>query len=197
MDVSENYYDKFGNRSGIIRWGFDHDRRRWWIKRKVGPVDLIILSKSPYVDDKPGGRGYLFFERLQRGEARGFLSMHTAESITSSAKGVRDPRTNKRMKIISWPPTDKEKTIPLAYDETLDQAVIVCGGDVSFRLTDPIYLLNLDQENLEALAMTQIRSAEKYEAVAKGWTTVVAGVLHVRKKGFGGYHDKADGGEGS
>ncbi|MFS7935437.1 hypothetical protein Hanom_Chr05g00403411 [Helianthus anomalus] len=75
MDVGENYYDKVRNRSGIIRWGFDHDRHRWWIKRKVGPVELYknpaqfqtftkvdfsILSKSPYVDDKPGGRGYLF-----------------------------------------------------------------------------------------------------------------------------------------
>ncbi|MFS7919476.1 hypothetical protein Hanom_Chr03g00213081 [Helianthus anomalus] len=39
--------------------------------------------------------------------------MHTADSIVSSAKGVGDPRTNKRMKIVSWPPTDKEKTIPL------------------------------------------------------------------------------------
>ncbi|KAJ0599291.1 hypothetical protein HanOQP8_Chr03g0091801 [Helianthus annuus] len=178
MDVGENYYDKVGNRSGIISWGFDHDRRRWWIKRKVGPVewyknpaqfqtftkvDLIILSKSPYVDDKPGGRGYLFFEQLQRKVARGFPSMHMAESIISSAKGVRDPGTNKRMKIVSWPPTDKEKTIPLvkkipngaqktmhlwAYDEMLGQAVIVCDGDETYRLTDPIDLLNLDRENL-------------------------------------------------
>ncbi|MFS7954249.1 hypothetical protein Hanom_Chr07g00628071 [Helianthus anomalus] len=79
MDVGENYYVKVGNLSGIISWGFDHGHHRWWIKRKVGPVewyknpaqfqtfnkvDLIILSKSPYVDDKPGGRGYLFLERL-------------------------------------------------------------------------------------------------------------------------------------
>ncbi|MFS7975745.1 hypothetical protein Hanom_Chr10g00884321 [Helianthus anomalus] len=39
MDVGENYYDKVGNQSGIVRWGFDHDRRRWLIKRKVGPVE--------------------------------------------------------------------------------------------------------------------------------------------------------------
>ncbi|MFS7961745.1 hypothetical protein Hanom_Chr08g00718691 [Helianthus anomalus] len=184
MDVGENYYDKVGNRSGVVRWGFDHDHHIWWIKRKVGlvewyknpaqfqtltKVDLITLSRAPYVDDKPCGRGYLFFERLQGEVARGFPSMHTAESIVSSAKGVRDPRTNKRMKIVSWPPTDKEKIILLvkkipngilktmhlwAYDETLGQAVIVCDGDVSFRLIDPIDLLNLDQENLEALVMT-------------------------------------------
>ncbi|MFS7995384.1 hypothetical protein Hanom_Chr12g01117281 [Helianthus anomalus] len=68
MDVGESYYDKVGNRSGIVSWGFDHDRHRWWFKRKVGPaewyknpaqfqtftkVDLTILSNSPYVDDKP------------------------------------------------------------------------------------------------------------------------------------------------
>ncbi|MFS7912590.1 hypothetical protein Hanom_Chr02g00131751 [Helianthus anomalus] len=39
MDVGKNYYDKVGNRSCIISWGFDHDRHRWWIKRKVGPVE--------------------------------------------------------------------------------------------------------------------------------------------------------------
>ncbi|MFS7999321.1 hypothetical protein Hanom_Chr12g01164691 [Helianthus anomalus] len=79
MDVGETLYDRVGNRSGVISWGFDHDHRRWWIKRKVRPVewyknpaqfqtftkvDLITLAKSPYIDDKPGGRGYLFFERL-------------------------------------------------------------------------------------------------------------------------------------
>ncbi|KAJ0800749.1 hypothetical protein HanPI659440_Chr03g0107151 [Helianthus annuus] len=124
MDVGETLYDKVGNRSGVVRWGFDHDRRRWWIKRKVGPVewyknpaqfqtftkvDLINLSKSPYVDDQPGGRGYLFFERLQREVARNFPSMHTAESIVTPAKGIRDPYTDKRMKIVHWPPTDKKR----------------------------------------------------------------------------------------
>ncbi|MFS7937985.1 hypothetical protein Hanom_Chr05g00434241 [Helianthus anomalus] len=53
----------------------------WWSKRKIGPVeyyrrptqfqtmtkvDLSMLVNAPYTDDKPGGRGYLFFERLQR-----------------------------------------------------------------------------------------------------------------------------------
>ncbi|KAF5790600.1 hypothetical protein HanXRQr2_Chr09g0385121 [Helianthus annuus] len=129
MDVGETLYDRVGNRSGVVSWGFDHDRKRWWIKRKVGPVewyknpaqfqtftkvDLITLSKSPYADDKPSGHGYLFFERLQREVARDFPLMHTAKSIVTPAeKGVRDPYTNKRMKIVSWPPTDKEKTIPL------------------------------------------------------------------------------------
>ncbi|MFS7912589.1 hypothetical protein Hanom_Chr02g00131741 [Helianthus anomalus] len=153
------------------------------------------------------------FSKDYRGEvAHGFPSMHTAESIVTPAPGIRDPRTKKRMKIVSWPPTDKEKKSPLvkkipngilksmhfwAYNETLGQAVIVCDDDVSYRLTDPIDLLNLDQENLEALAQKQIRSMEKYEEVAKSWTSAVAGVLHVRKKGFGGYKDKLDGNGGS
>ncbi|MFS7954248.1 hypothetical protein Hanom_Chr07g00628061 [Helianthus anomalus] len=125
--------------------------------------------------------------------------MHTAESIVTPAKGIRDPRTNKRMQIFSWPSTNKEKTIPLfkkipngalktmhfwAYDENLGQVVIVCAGDETYRLTDPIDLLNLDRENLEVLAQTQIRATEKCEAVAKDWTSVVAGVLQISKKGF-------------
>ncbi|MFS7930054.1 hypothetical protein Hanom_Chr04g00339641 [Helianthus anomalus] len=116
------------------------------------------------------------------------------------------------MKIVSWPPTDKEKTILLvkkipngilktmyfwAYDETLGQALIVCDGDVSFRLTDLVDLLILDRENLEALAQNQIRSTEKYEDIAKSWTAVVVVVLHISKKGFGSYKDKMDGSGGS
>ncbi|KAJ0614980.1 hypothetical protein HanIR_Chr02g0068751 [Helianthus annuus] len=176
-------------------------------------VDLITLSRSPFVDDKPDGCGYLFFERLQREVARGFPSMHTAESIVTPAKkGVRDPRTNKWMKIVSWPPTDKEKTIPLvkkipkgalktmhfwAYDERLGQAVIVCDDDVSFRLVDLVDLLNLAQEDLEVLARNQIRVTEKYEEVAKGWTDVVASVIHIRTKGFGGFKDRLGGSGGN
>ncbi|KAM0044015.1 hypothetical protein Hdeb2414_s0010g00348201 [Helianthus debilis subsp. tardiflorus] len=204
MDVGETLYDKVGNRSGVVSWGFDHDHKRWWIKRKVGPVEwyknpaqfqtfkkiyLTNLSNSPYVDDKPGGRGYLFYERLKREVLRGFPSMHTAESFVKPAKGVRDPYTNKRMKIVHWPATDKEKVIPLvrkipkgvlkslhfwAYDERLGQAVIVCDDDVNFRLVDQVDLLNLAYEDLEVLAQNQIRATEKYEEVAKGWTAAVA-----------------------
>ncbi|MFS8002037.1 hypothetical protein Hanom_Chr13g01197401 [Helianthus anomalus] len=109
MDVGESLYDKVGNQSGVVRWGFDHDRKRWWIKRKVGPVewyknptqfqtftkvDLITLSNSPYVDDKPGGCGYLFFKRLQREVASDFPLMHTTESIVTPAEkelGIHTP----------------------------------------------------------------------------------------------------------
>ncbi|MFS7979186.1 hypothetical protein Hanom_Chr10g00924451 [Helianthus anomalus] len=80
MEVGETLFDRVGNRFGVVSLGFDHDRKRWLIKRKVGPiewyknpaqfqtftkVDLITLSKSPYVDDKPGGRGYLFFRKIE------------------------------------------------------------------------------------------------------------------------------------
>ncbi|MFS7937986.1 hypothetical protein Hanom_Chr05g00434251 [Helianthus anomalus] len=111
--------------------------------------------------------------------------MKIAESIVTPAPGVPDPRTNKRMKIVTWLPTDKEKTIPLvkkipdgilmtvhfwAYDETLGQALIVCEDDVQFRLTNQVDLRNLDLVNLEVLAQNHIRSTEKYEDSAKQWT---------------------------
>ncbi|KAM0017116.1 hypothetical protein Hdeb2414_s0028g00704361 [Helianthus debilis subsp. tardiflorus] len=224
MDVGETVYDKKGNRSGVVSWGYDHDRKRWWIKRKVGPVewykrpgqfqsftkvDLTDLSNAPYVDDKPNGPGYAFFERLKREVAKGFPSMKTADSIVKPAKGIRDPYTNKRMKIVHWPATDKEKTIPLvrkipkgalktmhfwAYDERLGQAVIVCDDDASYCLVDQIDLLNLAVEDLEVLASNQIRATEKYEEIAKGWTSAVASVMHIHKKGFGGYKDSTSGG---
>ncbi|KAM0052321.1 hypothetical protein Hdeb2414_s0007g00246901 [Helianthus debilis subsp. tardiflorus] len=223
MDVGENLYDKVGNRSGVVSWGYDHDRKRWWIKRKVGPVewykrsgqlqsftkvDLTDLSNAPYVDDKPNGPGYAFFERLKREVAKGFPSMRTADSIVRPAKGIRDPYTHKRMKIVHWPATDKEKTIPLvrkipkgalktmhfwAYDERLGQAVIVCDGEASYCLVDQIDLLNLAVKDLEVLASNQIRATEKYEEIAKGWTSAVASVMHIHKKGFGGYKDSTSG----
>ncbi|MFS8002799.1 hypothetical protein Hanom_Chr13g01206351 [Helianthus anomalus] len=79
------------------------------------------------------------------------------------------------MKIVHWPTTDKEKTIPLvkkipkgalktlhfsAYDKLLGKAVIVCVDDENFRLVDQIYLLNLAYEDLEVLARNQIRATE-------------------------------------
>ena len=138
--------------------------------------------------------------------------MHTAESLVKPAPGVRDPRTNKRMKIVSWPPTNKEKTIPLvkkipagalknlqfwAYDETSGQAVIVCDNGVSYHLNDQTDLLNLDRENLEVLARHQIRATEKYEVIAKDWRSAVAGVLRISKKEFGGFKDTLEGSGGS
>ncbi|KAJ0878136.1 hypothetical protein HanRHA438_Chr10g0436301 [Helianthus annuus] len=224
MDVGETLYDKKGNRSGVVSWGYDHDRKRWWIKRKVGPVewykrsgqfqsftkvDLTDLVNKPYVDDKPNGPGYMFFERLKREVAKGFPSMRTADTTVKPAKGIRDPYTNKRMKIVHWPATDKEKTIPLvrkipkgalktmhfwAYNERLGQAVIVCDGDESYCLVDQIDLLNLAPEDLAVLASNQIRATEKYEEIAKGWTSAVASVMHIHRKGFGGYKDNMSGG---
>ncbi|KAJ0637008.1 hypothetical protein HanOQP8_Chr17g0668741 [Helianthus annuus] len=101
MDVGETLYDQVGNGSGVVSWGFDHDRKRWWIKRKVGPVewykhpgqfqsftkvDLTELSNAPYVDDKPGGPGHMFFERLKREVLHNFPSMRTAESFVNRLK---------------------------------------------------------------------------------------------------------------
>ncbi|MFS8025119.1 hypothetical protein Hanom_Chr16g01471171 [Helianthus anomalus] len=134
--------------------------------------------------------------------------MHTAESIVKPAKGIRDPYTNKRMKIVHWPPTDKEKMIPLvkkipkgtlktlhfcAYDERLGQAVMVCDGDVSFYMVAQVDLLNLAYEDLEVLARNQIRATEKYEEIAKGWTAAVVSAIHIRTKGFGGLKDRLGG----
>ncbi|KAF5815862.1 hypothetical protein HanXRQr2_Chr03g0127831 [Helianthus annuus] len=223
MDVGETLYDKVGNRSGVVSWGYDHDRHRWWIKRKVGPVewykhpgqfqsftkvDLTELSNAPYVDDNPGGPGHIFFERLKREVQHNFPSMRTADSIVKPLKGVRDSFTKKRMKVVHWPVTDKEKVIPLvkkipqgalkslhfwAYDERLGQAVFVCDGDVSFRLVDQVDVLNIALEDLEVLAQNQIRATEKYEDIAKGWTAAVASAIHIRKVGFGGFQDRLGG----
>ncbi|MFS7967245.1 hypothetical protein Hanom_Chr09g00783551 [Helianthus anomalus] len=53
----------------------------WWIIPKISPVKcysqqghfklltkvyISMLVNAPYTDDKPNGRGYLFFKRLER-----------------------------------------------------------------------------------------------------------------------------------
>ncbi|KAJ0569605.1 hypothetical protein HanHA300_Chr05g0168171 [Helianthus annuus] len=203
MDVSDSHYDKVGNKSGIVCWGFDHDRKMWWIKRKIGiveyyskpgqfqsltKVDLSMLANAPYTDDK-------------REVERGFPSMKTEESILKPAPRVRDPRTHRQMKIVVWPPTDKEKTIPLVkkipegglknlhfwdYDEFVGQVLMVCDDDVQFRMTDQVDLLTVSLQDLEVLAQNQIRSTEKYKSITKEWSATVAGALQARKQGFTG-----------
>ncbi|MFS8018181.1 hypothetical protein Hanom_Chr15g01389131 [Helianthus anomalus] len=104
--------------------------------------------------------------------------MHTAESIITPAKGVRDSYTNKRMTIVSWPPTDKEKTIPLVKK-------IPKGAPKTMHFW--VYDEHLGQ----------IRATKKYEEIAKGWTTAVASAIHIRTKGFGGFKDRLGGSGGS
>ncbi|KAJ0455912.1 hypothetical protein HanIR_Chr15g0756441 [Helianthus annuus] len=212
MDVGETLYDKKGNRSGVVSWGYDHDRNRWWIKRKVGPVewykrsgqfqsftkvDLTDLVNKPYVDDKLNGPGHMFFERLKREVAKGFPSMRTADTTVKPAKGIRDPYTNKRMKIVHWPATDKEKTIPLVRKIPKGALKTMHFWAYNERLGQAVDLLNLAVEDLEVLASNQIRATEKYEEIAKGWTSAVASVIRIHKEGFGGRSDRASGGHQS
>ncbi|MFS7930585.1 hypothetical protein Hanom_Chr04g00345991 [Helianthus anomalus] len=100
MNVGETLYVRVGIRSCMVSWGFDHDFKWWWIKRKVGPVEW---NKNPAQ----------FQTFTKREVARDFPSMHTAESIVTPAeKGVRDPYTNKRMKIV-----DQVEFLNLAYED--------------------------------------------------------------------------------
>ncbi|MFS7985637.1 hypothetical protein Hanom_Chr11g01000851 [Helianthus anomalus] len=58
-----------------------------------------------------------------------------------------------------------------ACDERIGQAVIICDDE--------------------------IRATEKYEERAKGWTVVVASVVQIRTKGFGGFKDRLGASGGS
>ncbi|MFS7918674.1 hypothetical protein Hanom_Chr03g00203921 [Helianthus anomalus] len=100
--------DEVGNRSGVVSWGFDHDRKRWWIKRKVGPiewykrlcqfqsftkVDLTELLKAPYVDDKPGGPEYGIEHQRTRREC-GSNQERTPNLKSDKSKSGIQPRVN-------------------------------------------------------------------------------------------------------
>ncbi|MFS8003793.1 hypothetical protein Hanom_Chr13g01218081 [Helianthus anomalus] len=87
------------------------------------------------------------------------------------------------MKTVIWPPTYKENTISLMKK-------IPEGGlkklHFWFGMTDQVDLLTVSLQDLKVLAQNQFRSTENYEAIAKEWTVVVAGVLQVKKQGFTG-----------
>ncbi|MFS8023112.1 hypothetical protein Hanom_Chr16g01447651 [Helianthus anomalus] len=57
-----------------------------------------------------------------------------------------------------------------------------------------IDLLNLALEDLEVLARNQIKATEKYEEIAKGWTTAVASVMLIHQQGFTGFRGSSSGG---
>ncbi|KAJ0570236.1 hypothetical protein HanHA300_Chr05g0175751 [Helianthus annuus] len=148
MELGSSFYDQVGNKSEVACWRFEHDQDMWLITRKSGhreyyakeaqfeswtKIDLKSLLCAPYYDLEPNqrGKGWAFHARLEREVKSNFATMKTAESEIQRNPGVRDRFTKRTVKSVIWPPTDKEKIIPLtnlkfwAYDLKMAEAVIV------------------------------------------------------------------------
>ncbi|MFS7910657.1 hypothetical protein Hanom_Chr02g00108801 [Helianthus anomalus] len=78
-------------------------------------IDLKTLFRAPYYDPdlSKKGRGWEFNSRLEKEVRTNFATMKTVEPIVRRNPGVRDSFTKRTVKSIIWPPTDKEKIIPL------------------------------------------------------------------------------------
>ncbi|MFS7998863.1 hypothetical protein Hanom_Chr12g01159031 [Helianthus anomalus] len=117
--------------------------------------------------------------------------MKTAESTIRRNPGVRDPHTKRTVKCVIWPPTDKEKIIPItckfterilknfhfwAYDPKMAKAVIVTQ-EQSIRIPDMLDLMSFHVEDILILNLHQIHTNDRYEEGAKSWTGVVGNIV--------------------
>jgi hypothetical protein len=218
MDVGTSMFDKMGNRSGIISWGFETDRQRWWIKRNRGSMewykdekafqsftksDLEDLANAPYMSNESGsGCGQRFYARLKREARNGFPTMKFAKPFYEAVEGVYDKKTKRKMKILKWPATAKEKTVPLvekipegalqdmlfwAYDSQMGNVEITYKNDVTYRLTDVMDLLKVSRSDLEMLKRHQLECLERDEPKAKQWNKAVASCLILTGDGPGSH----------
>ena len=109
--------------------------------------------------------------------------MQYAQSFLKKARGVRSATTRKIFKNVMWPPTTKEKTIPLpkphpkgclqkfnfwAYDPQMAEAIIVTE-DQEYHVADRRDLLRFCTQDLQVLQSTEIKCPELYEVIAKDW----------------------------
>ncbi|KAJ0726026.1 hypothetical protein HanPI659440_Chr12g0465591 [Helianthus annuus] len=208
MELGSSFYDQVGNKSEVACWRYEHGKNMWLITCKSGhweyyakeaqfesctKIDLKSLLRAPYYDPEPNqrGRGWAFQSRLEKEVKSNFTTMKTAESEIRRNPGVRDPFTKRIVKSVIWPPTDKEKIIPLtrkfekgilknlkfwAYDLKMVEAVIVTE-EQSIRISNSYDLMSFQEEDILVLSNKQIRCHEKYKVCAKEWTTAAANII--------------------
>ncbi|MFS7954477.1 hypothetical protein Hanom_Chr07g00630961 [Helianthus anomalus] len=208
MELGSTYYDEVGNKLEVACWRYELDKRMWLITRKSRHmeyygkeskfeswthIDLKTLLRVPYFDPdlRKKGRGWAFHSCLEKEVRTNFDTMKTAEPTVRRNPGVHYSFTKRTLKSIIWPPTDKEKIIPLtrkfekgilrnfkfwAYNPCLAEAVIVTE-EQSIMIPNSYDLMSFHVEDIFVLTHHQIRTKEKYEECAKYWTSAAANIL--------------------
>ena len=207
MKTSYGIYDKKGNRSGIDHWGYDGDKKLWFVRRKNGEleyyenwkafqswtvVDLRELSEAPFhAFGADTQRGYNLYNALLREAATNFKDMVTAASGVRTHKDVIDPSTGKPLKTVVWPPTQKAKVIPLPADlhdgslsdfkywcyDPVQSEAIIVCGNVEYRVMDTSELMRFGESDIKVLAQHQIQVAEDFEVCGKTFTAAVSQIV--------------------
>ncbi|MFS7946482.1 hypothetical protein Hanom_Chr06g00536801 [Helianthus anomalus] len=208
MELGSSHYDEVGNKSEVSCWRFEHDKQMWLITRKSDhreyytkeiqfeswtKIDLKSLLRAPFYDPDLNrrGKGWAFHSKLEREVRTNFATMKTAEPTVRRNAGVRDPFIKRPVKSVIWPPTDKEKTIPIekkfvkgilknfkfwAYDPKMVEAAIVTK-EQSIRIPNSYDLMSFHEEDIMILTKHKIQTNEKYEECAKAWTSAAANIL--------------------
>jgi hypothetical protein len=206
VEFKKGFSDKYGDRSGVVAWGYDAEKKLWWIKRKSGhleyynklkrfgsltKVDLSDVINAPFINPSNDSRAKLFWQFLRRQVDLGFPTMPTAESFLKKAKGVIDPSTGKTFVNVMWPPTNKLKRIPLSDaipDGSLDKmqfwtydnataTVIIRLDKGQIRLVDHRDLLKFGEKDIKTLSKFQIIADSDDEVCAKQFTSMVASII--------------------
>ncbi|KAM0057389.1 hypothetical protein Hdeb2414_s0005g00157641 [Helianthus debilis subsp. tardiflorus] len=208
MDLGSSHYDKVRKKSTVANWRYDHDKNMWLITRESGhsecyakesqfeswtKIDLQSLLHAPYHDSDPNqrGRGWAVHAKLEREVKNNFQNMKVVDLYLKKSHAVHDTHTKRTVRTVIWPPTDKEKLIPVArkfakgilkniqfwsYDLRMAEAMIVTKENTS-RLADTLDLMSFHEEDMKILGQNQIRTNEQHEGWAKSWTSAVEKVI--------------------
>jgi hypothetical protein len=175
--------DVYGDRSGVLSWGYDADSDIWFVKRKSlkveyykhiydfsswTSVDLADLAQAPFYNPSLNNVAHNFKIFLSNQHRKGFKDMKTAKSWIKS--GARDPTTKKRVRRVMWPKTDQVKQVPVkkalpdgslntlqfwAFDaKTATVKIMTLHSCIS--LYDPKDLFMFREQDIRRLAATKI-----------------------------------------
>ncbi|CAI9283745.1 unnamed protein product [Lactuca saligna] len=180
------FTDKYGDRSGK-------------------KFDLSELIHAPFHNPTNDTMAWYFKNFLEIKAKNNFEDLKIALSFTKKAKDVIDPRTNKTMVNVMWPPTKQAKRIPLpkclpggtldtiqlwVYYEATATMVIKLKKN-HFRIVGPKDLLMFGEHDICTLSNFQIIvENELFEVAAKAFTGMVATIID--KKLWARAFDQAD-----
>lgn len=156
-------------------------------------MDLTELANAHFHNPSNDPRGTNFKLFLENQVKRKFDGMKTAESFVKKAKDVIDPKANKSMKTVMWPPTKQMKEIPIiqhfrdgslqdmeywVFDEATATAVIKFPTGV-FRVVTAKDLIQFGERDIHTLARHKIVvKNEILEVAAKEFTSMIVEIIN-------------------
>ena len=126
--VGDPFTDIHGDRTGVARWGYDGDKRLYYVTRNSGreehfkyrsqfhsftALGIQEMLRAPFFNDSENNQAYSFRRHLINQARRGFPNFEVAQPRVTVVRDLYD-ENDRPFKQVMWPPTDKEKAIPMA-----------------------------------------------------------------------------------